>query len=111
MQLALGPYLEESDLEQYSMGKLSESLLPAFEEHLIACDSCQDRLLEMEAFVNAVRTVSPTLRAAPQSAWRERFVWPRSAWTAAIAMSMVALAVGVVRLPTPIRQATATAVF
>ena len=66
MQLQIGPHLEESEVEQYSMGELPEASLAPFEEHLLACDSCQDRLLEMEAYVNAVRSVSPNLRAAPQ---------------------------------------------
>jgi len=111
MQLALGPHLEESELEKYSMGKLEEALLPAFEEHLIACVSCQDRLLEMEAFVNAVRSVSPALREAPPPDWRRLFVWPRLAWAGAVAMSLAALTVGVIRLQVPRGQAIATAVF
>src|SRR5438128_11369052 len=111
MQLTMGPHLEESELEHDSMGKLAEALLPSFEEHLIACVSCQDRLLEMEAFVNAVRTVSPTLRAAPRSRWRETFIWPRPAWIGAAAMSVAALTIGVVRIQAPRGQALASAVF
>ncbi len=111
MQLAIGPHLEEQDLEKYSMGKLPETLLPAFEEHLLACIPCQDRLLEMEAFVNAVRSVSPTLRAAPRPGWRRWFTWPRPAWIGAIAVSTVALTVGLVRLPSRPGLSTPTAVF
>src|SRR5258708_6381611 len=63
MQLQLGRHLEESQLEQYSMGNLPEERAEPFEEHLLACEVCQDRLLEMDAYVNAVRSVSPRLRA------------------------------------------------
>ena len=71
MQLGIGPHLEESDVEQYSMGKLPEPSLAPFEEHLLACVSCQDRLLEMEAFVKAVCSVSSKLGAtAPPAVTR-----------------------------------------
>jgi len=67
------------------MGKLPEVRLVPFEEHLLACEACQDRLLETEAFVNAVRSVSPKLRAASSSPRRNRFRqkptgWRRSRW-------------------------------
>ena len=68
MQFGIGSHLEETELEQYSMGILSEASLEAFEEHLLACDSCQDHLLEMEAYVNAMRSASPKLREARQLA-------------------------------------------
>jgi anti-sigma factor RsiW len=66
MELQVGSHLAEAELEEYSMGRLPEARMEAFEEHLLACDACQDRLLEMESFVNAIRSVSPKLRAAPR---------------------------------------------
>jgi hypothetical protein len=110
MQLQIGPHLEESDVEQYSMGELPEASLAPFEEHLLACASCQDRLLEMEAYVNAVRSVSPNLRAAPQPAWRELFFRPWPAWAAAMALSVIALTVVNFRVAVP-RPEGLTAVF
>ena len=62
--LGISSHLEETELEKYSMGTLFEARLEEFEEHLLACDSCQDRLLEMEAYVNAIRSASPKLRPA-----------------------------------------------
>ena len=64
MELGIGPHLEEAELEQYSMGTLPEQRINSFEEHFLACEICQDQLLEMEAYVNAVRSVSPKLRKA-----------------------------------------------
>src|SRR5258705_12792254 len=72
MELGIGPHLEETELEQYSMGTLSESRITAFEEHFLACEVCQDQLLEMEAYVNAVRSVSPKLRKAGRSGLSSR---------------------------------------
>src|SRR5438552_2078439 len=90
MNLGIGPHLDDSAIEQYSMGILPEESLAPFEEHFLACDSCQDRLLEMEAYVNAVRSVSPKLRAADQSGWRGWFHLPRPAWVAAVALGAAA---------------------
>jgi anti-sigma factor RsiW len=91
MQLGIGPHPEETELEQYSMGTLVEPRLEAFEEHLFACDSCQDRLLEMDAYVNAMRSASPKARQARQSRWADLFRWPRPAWIATFALSAVVL--------------------
>src|SRR5262245_5607469 len=93
MQLGIGPHLDDTDLEQYAMGTLPEDRLAPFEEHFLACDSCQDRLLEMEAFVNARRSASPKLRAARWSRWREWFSWPRQVWVAAVLAGLIVLAV------------------
>jgi hypothetical protein len=92
MQLGIGPHPEETELEQYSMGALVEARLEVFEEHLLACNSCQDRLLEMEAYVNAMRSASPKVREAPQPYWAAVFQWPRPAWVATFALSAVVLA-------------------
>src|SRR5678810_341539 len=87
MRLDIGPHLEEAELEQYSMGTLPVERIAPFEEHLMACDSCQDQLLEMEAYINAVRSVSPKLRPADQPRgahfWTLFSGWP--AWVGAAA--------------------------
>jgi hypothetical protein len=93
MQFGIGSHLEETELEEYSMGTLSGPSLETFEEHLLACDCCQDRLLEMEAYVNAMRSASPRLREAPQPFWASVFRWPPPAWVAAFAMGVVVLTV------------------
>jgi hypothetical protein len=53
------------------MGTLAETRLGAFDEHLLACDYCQDQLLEMEVYVNAMRSASPKLREARPSFWQD----------------------------------------
>jgi anti-sigma-K factor RskA len=101
MQFGIGSHLEETELEQYSMGTLSEDSLEAFEEHLLACCSCQDRLLEFEVYVNAMRSASPKLREARQPFWDGLFRLPRPVWLAASAMAVVALAVALVWIVSP----------
>ena len=109
MELRIGPHLEDTDIEQYSMGKLPQSSLASFEEHLLACDSCQDRLLETETYINAVRSVSPKVRRESRSRWRDRFR-QRPAWVAAVVFGMVMLLLGRVWLTTP-NPGAVTAVF
>src|SRR5436190_16036889 len=99
MQTGIGPHLEETEIEQYSMGTLPHERVTPFEEHFLICESCQDRLLEMEAFINAVRSVSPKLRAA-RSRWSRLWEAPRLGWATAAAMSVAALLV-VARAPAP----------
>jgi hypothetical protein len=111
MQFEIGSHLDETDLEQYSMGKLPEERLDSFEEHFLACEVCQDRLLETEAYVNAVRSVSPKLRRENRPRWRERFFRPRPTWVAAFAMGVIVLGLGRVWLFVPRSPTGFTAVF
>jgi len=103
MQIQIGPHLEEEELEQYSMGRLPADRLTLFEEHLLACEPCQDQLLEMEAYVNAVRSASPKLREAGRPGWERFFFWPRPAWMAGAAIAVTALVIARVWIPTPTR--------
>lgn len=98
MNLDIGQHLQEADFEQYSMGTLPAERIAPFEEHLIACNSCQDQLLEMEAFVNAVRSVSPKLRPAE----KPRFRTPLFAWAGAAATIAAALLIARIWIPAPI---------
>ena len=106
MQLGIGPHLDIADIERYSMGTLPEPRIEAFEEHFLACERCQDQLLEMEAYVNAVRSVSPKLRAASARRWFSWLNWPQNAWIAAALMTVVALWIG--RKPGMVREPEAT---
>jgi hypothetical protein len=95
MELKIGPHLEELELEQYSMGKLEETRIEGFEEHFIACESCQERLLDMEVYVNAMRSVSPKLRHARPDFWRHLFRRPRLAWLSTAGLSAAVVAAGI----------------
>jgi hypothetical protein len=95
MGFEVGPHLQETELEQYSMGALAEARLEIFEEHLLACASCQDRLLEMESYINAIRSVSPKLREARRPFWRDILRWPRPVWVGALALGALTLTIGI----------------
>ena len=105
MQLGIGPHLDSAEIEQYSMGTLPEPRTADFEEHLLACESCQDQLLEMEAYVNAVRSVSPKLRATRRTHWERWAGWPWPAWVAATVVVAAALFVAREGMTVPARRA------
>jgi hypothetical protein len=92
MGSALGPHLPEPELEEYSMGILAEGRMDVFEEHLLTCADCQDRLLDMDSFINAVRSVSPKLREARRPFWKGLFRWRRAVWFVALPAVIILLA-------------------
>jgi hypothetical protein len=91
MQLGIGPHLDDVDLEQYAMGQLPEDRMAPFEEHFLACVACQDRFLETDVYVNAVRSVSPRLRKERPLLWRDRLLASGPRWVAAVAVGAMLL--------------------
>jgi anti-sigma factor RsiW len=85
----LNGHAPEGMLEEYSRAKLPDAEVECFEEHLLVCPRCQDRLAEMDAFVDATRRAAAQLRkeqavfvAMQRGVWR----WfPHPAWLAAAA--------------------------
>ena len=55
-------HAQEEDLERYSIGTLSVPQGEALEEHLLICHACQDRLAEVDAYVQTVRVAASRLR-------------------------------------------------
>lgn len=70
---------EETTLELYALGRLSEPELAELEEHLLVCATCQDRLDEATEYVQIVREAVVTVAAqAPvEPVWRR---WLRLSW-------------------------------
>ena len=99
MQLETGPHRAEAEIEQYSMGTLPQDQVGPFEEHILVCEGCQDQLLEMEAYVNAIRTVSPKLRGSRRTRWVWTIAWPRPAWAAVGAVGLAAILI--ISVPAP----------
>lgn len=85
-------------LEDYLLSRLSDSDLPALEEHLMVCDACRDRLDTLEGFTLGLREVhasQPVLGNAvsPKTDW---FGWMRRpAFSLAVALVAVVAAVAV----------------
>ena len=70
---------EEEILERFSMGRLVEPELGEFEEHLLICDRCQERLDEATEFAGLMREAAGKVaeEAPVESAWRQ---WLRLDW-------------------------------
>ncbi len=44
----------EEALEEYALGRLRGTALTRLEEHILICEECQDRLSELDAFVQGI---------------------------------------------------------
>lgn len=62
---------EEDLLEHYALGKLSGDELGRVEEHLLVCETCRDRLTELDADISAIREITGYLREVPLRLIRE----------------------------------------
>ena len=57
----LNPHPDEGELEKYSMGDLSVEEAAGFEEHLLHCERCRQRLAATVAYVAAMRGAAAQL--------------------------------------------------
>lgn len=64
---ALMDHISEDDLELYSMGRLAEPELERVEQHLLLCEGCQERLLQIDEFIATLRAA---VKEKPLSAGR-----------------------------------------
>jgi hypothetical protein len=71
MQTGFMGHMGEEALERYSMGTLPEDELGPFEEHLLICPKCQERLKETDAYVRAMRAAAARLRNKRSPAWKD----------------------------------------
>lgn len=101
MQIGVDGHTDDELLEKYSLGTLREPEIGEFEEHLLLCDSCQDRLEQMDGYVAAMQSASSKLRREQPSDGRERwrilsypFGWPARVWAPAFAVLFLVLLVG-----------------
>lgn len=51
----LQKHFDEEMLERYALGQLEGSDLAAVEEHLLVCQRCRDRVVELDQFIAAFR--------------------------------------------------------
>ena len=56
-------HLDDERMERYALGTLAAPEIPALEQHLLLCGDCQDRLAEMDAFVQGMRAAARQVRA------------------------------------------------
>jgi len=55
----------EERLEEYSRGMLPEEEAERLEEHLLLCAPCQDKLAELDAYVDATRQAAEKVQSEP----------------------------------------------
>jgi len=84
----------DDQLELYALGRLSESEVPALEEHLMVCEACQERLDHVESFALGMRQALEDAPLEIKSAWREfvaDFMTKRAFALALCAVALVAV--------------------
>jgi anti-sigma factor RsiW len=91
-------HIPEETLEQYCLGRLSESETEPVEEHLLLCNLCQDTLTETEQFVTAVRSALDQLESQPATEtwwarlWRSLTTLPKPVFAlAACALALIVI--------------------
>jgi anti-sigma factor RsiW len=91
-------HIPEETLEQYCLGRLSESETEPVEEHLLLCNLCQDTLTETEQFVTAVRSALNQLESQPATEmwwtrlWRSLTTLPKPVFAlAACALALIVI--------------------
>ncbi len=96
-------HVEEERLEAYSTNSLAEDEVAPIEEHLLFCETCQDRLEMVDRYNQAMRGAAKRLReeetAPPQTsrAWDRLRAWlhtPAPLWAGGLAMAGVILMIG-----------------
>lgn len=93
----------EEQLERYAMGRLAEPELAPFEEHLLFCEACQERLEVAEALLPSLRRALREVEQEPAAEpfWKR---WFASAWTPAPVLAACAAVMLAVYIWAPSRQ-------
>jgi hypothetical protein len=103
-------HIREERLEAYSANLLAGDELDRTEEHLLVCETCQDRLNAVERFGRAMRSAAMRIREeekqAPKTSgmgqWLRRlFHLPLPVWAGAAAVSVALLVIFSVSLRHP----------
>jgi hypothetical protein len=89
------PHLPEDILDRYAMGTLRMDSIPAVEEHLLCCSSCQLKLTEADEFVRLFRDAAKKVLESPQTterSWTSVFAFSPVLWVGAMAVTALAVA-------------------
>ena len=74
MARGVDPHIGEEELEKYCMKKASEQEEARIDGHLLQCEACQKRVLEMDEYVASMRTAARQLRGQPEAPRHVRHV-------------------------------------
>jgi hypothetical protein len=77
MPLETNRHLEEEEIEKYSIGDITEEESSRFEEHLLACESCQNRVTACDSYVATMQAASARIRQDGMKAARRRWYFPK----------------------------------
>ncbi len=87
-------------LEKYSLGHLPEAEVERVEEHLLICESCQDELLNVDAYIRDVKEVCKQFEETPATSregffkrWLTAFPMPAMAMSGAVAALALLVAI------------------
>lgn len=78
-------------IERYCLGHLDSEEVERFEEHLLVCPNCQDRVAASDQFIKAMK--SALREPAPKEQARKR--WSPFRWTPVLAAGFAAVTVAV----------------
>src|SRR5579871_4028340 len=78
MRLDTNRHPAEEEIEKYSMGGLTEEECSRFEEHLLICESCQNRVTETDTYVSTMLSASALVRQRGRRA--EKRWWQLRPW-------------------------------
>jgi Putative zinc-finger len=84
-------HLDDSQIEDYCLGKIPEPELEEVEEHLLICESCQQRVAEGDAYAKSMQDASLHFRAQEQ---KPRTAWAASGLVPVLAVALVVVGVG-----------------
>jgi len=93
MRLETNRHLDEEQIEKYSLGDSTEEESSRFEEHLLICESCQDRVTESDRYVAAMQGAARIRREGPRTGrrrWLVRRLTPAFAAAASVLILTVA---------------------
>ncbi len=90
MKLGERRHLNEEEIEEYSLGSVSEDQLAPLEEHLLVCEACQNRVQEADGFAASMRAATQEARRPPAKS-RRMFGFRLAPAMAALALFAVAL--------------------
>jgi hypothetical protein len=90
----------DDQFEGYLLGRMSDLEIPVFEEHLILCSVCRERLDSTEHFVLGIREALETVPANSASRGSDWFAWLRrpaflTSFAVAALAAVAALVIGV----------------
>lgn len=83
MSFADGRHATDDQLERYSLGRLAAPELEEFEEHLLVCTWCQDRVAREDAFAQGMRSAAAVVDRQPPKATPWRI--PKTVWAIGLA--------------------------